>query len=95
MQGHIVLILGQQSKSLAPIESVVLIRLKEECGERLGGSKTGAEISGLKGTQPKIKGHKGTRLPDSTNLALREQLAFISEACEGSGKIAHWAMLIR
>lgn len=95
MRGHIVLILGQQSKSLAPTESVVLIQLKEECGERLGGSKTGAEISGLKGTQPKIKGHKGSRLPASTNPAFREQLAFISEACEGSGKIAHWAILIR
>lgn len=75
MWGHIVLMLGQQSKSLAPMESVVLIQLKKECGERPDGNKTGAEIRGLKGAQHKVKGHKNSRVPASTNWAFGKQLA--------------------
>lgn len=94
MWGHIVLILGQQSKSLAPTESVVLIKLKKECGERLGGSKTGAEIWGLKGSQHMIKGQKHQG-PILHQVAFRSSLHCISLACEGSRKIDHWAVLIR
>jgi hypothetical protein len=79
MWGHIVLILGQQSKSLTPTESVVLIQLKRKCGERLGGSKAGAEILGLEVSQHEIRGHENTSIrpsiPASTNWAFRGQLA--------------------
>lgn len=65
MWGHIVLILGPRSKSLAPTESVVLIQLKRKCGEKMGGSKEGAEILGLEVSQREIRGHENTSIGPS------------------------------
>lgn len=66
MWGHIFLILGQQSESLAPTEPAVLIQLKKECVER---EWVGAETQGLKGSQHKSKEHKNIRAPVSTEWA--------------------------
>lgn len=114
MWGHMFLILGQQSKSLAPTESAVLIQLKKECVEKgwVGGRQE-LRPRGSRGLSTRAKNTRtsGSQSP-LTGPLFREQLVLctplslvstapkvplppcLSLACEGPGRVNHWAVLI-
>lgn len=106
--GHIFLILGQQSKSLAPTESAVLIQLKKECVEKNWvGARPELRPRGSRGLSIRAKNTKASG-PWSplTGLLFGEQLVLctpVSLVSTGPGvplppclSLArdHWPMLV-